>query len=70
ESGEAHVEESDLSSFGDGGFRFSSISKPDAKKLLHYLDEMLGTLPEEFVEQFAQSEYFDLYKKLMEELEQ
>jgi len=49
----------------------SSISVPidtfeDIKKLLTYLDRLLESLPEEKIDGFAQSEYFDLYRKVFE----
>lgn len=39
---------------------------PDLKKLLVYLDRLLESLPEEKIDQFARSEYFDLYRKVFE----
>ncbi|MDD3981057.1 MAG: hypothetical protein RBT72_03935 [Spirochaetia bacterium] len=38
----------------------------DMKKLLGYLDRLLESLPEEKIDQFARSEYFDLYRKVFE----
>jgi hypothetical protein len=38
----------------------------DMKKLLAYLDRLLESLPEEKIDQFARSEYFDLYRKVFE----
>jgi len=35
---------------------------------LSYLDKLLDSLPEDKIEEFANSEYFDTYKKLFEEL--
>jgi hypothetical protein len=32
------------------------------------MDQLLESLPEEKIEEFAQSEYFDTYKKLFKEL--
>jgi hypothetical protein len=42
--------------------------KKDIKNVLSYLDKLLDSLPEEKIEEFARSEYFDTYKKLFEEL--
>lgn len=39
---------------------------PDLKKLLVYLDKLLESLPEEKIDLFARSEYFDLYRKVFE----
>jgi len=38
----------------------------EMKKLLSYLDRLLESLPEEKIDQFARSEYFDLYRKVFE----
>ncbi|MDX1959268.1 MAG: hypothetical protein SFU98_11885 [Leptospiraceae bacterium] len=64
-------EESDVSSFSseEAPVHFESVKRKEMQKLMTYLDEMLGTMPEEFVKEFAGSEYFDLYKKIMSELE-
>ena len=50
-------------------FQFQSVTKKDLQKLMSFLDEKLGSMPEEFVEEFAKSEYFELYKKIMNELD-
>jgi hypothetical protein len=42
--------------------------KRDLKSVLSYMDQLLESLPEEKIEEFAKSEYFDTYKKLFEEL--
>ncbi len=42
--------------------------KAEIKSVLSYLDKLLDSLPEEKIEEFANSEYFDTYKKLFEEL--
>ena len=51
------------------GFTFSTVNKEDVKKLMSYIDELMGSMPEEFVQEFAKSEYFELYKKVMDELD-
>lgn len=38
----------------------------DIKKLLSYLDKLLESLPEDRIDEFARSEYFDLYRKVFE----
>jgi hypothetical protein len=46
-------------------------SMPDTtlvKNVLSYLDRLLESLPEEKIEEFAKSSYFDSYKKLFREL--
>jgi pilus assembly protein FimV len=42
--------------------------REDVKSVLSYLDQLLEALPEEKIRQFAQSEYFGVYKRLFEEL--
>jgi hypothetical protein len=42
--------------------------KRDLKSVLSYMDQLLESLPEEKIEEFAKSEYFDTYKKVFEEL--
>ena len=42
--------------------------KQELKIVLSYMDQLLESLPEEKIEEFAKSEYFDTYKKLFEEL--
>ena len=36
--------------------------------MLSYLDKLLDSLPEDKIEEFANSEYSDTHKKLFEEL--
>ncbi|MBN2353462.1 MAG: hypothetical protein JXD23_12895 [Spirochaetales bacterium] len=42
--------------------------KEEIKSVLGYMDQLLESLPEEKIEEFAKSEYFSIYKKLFEEL--
>ena len=42
--------------------------KNELKIVLSYMDQLLESLPEEKIEEFAKSEYFDTYKKLFKEL--
>jgi hypothetical protein len=42
--------------------------KEEIKSVLGYMDQLLESLPEEKIEEFAKSEYFAIYKKLFEEL--
>ncbi len=42
--------------------------KSEIKGVLSYLDKLLESLPEDKIEEFARSEYFDTYKKIFEEL--
>jgi hypothetical protein len=45
-----------------------SVLKHELKNVLSYLDQILESLPEDKIKEFAQSEYFDIYKKLFYEL--
>ena len=38
----------------------------ELKKLLGYMDRLLESLPEEKIDEFARSEYFELYRKIFE----
>ena len=42
--------------------------KDELKVVLSYMDQLLESLPEEKIEEFARSEYYNSYKKLFEEL--
>lgn len=42
--------------------------KQEVRAVLSYMDQLLESLPESKIEEFARSEYFDTYKKLFEEL--
>jgi len=42
--------------------------KTELKNVLSYMDHLLESLPEDKIEEFAQSEYFDKYKKIFKEL--
>lgn len=42
--------------------------KHDVKSVLLYLDQLLASLPEEKIEEFASSEYYDTYKRLFDDL--
>ena len=38
---------------------------PDTKRILWVLDELLGSLPKDLVEKFAQSDDFQLYEEVL-----
>jgi len=42
--------------------------KTEIKSILKYMDQLLEALPEDKIEEFARSEYFEVYKKLFDEL--
>lgn len=42
--------------------------KNEIKSVLSYMDQLLESLPEDKIEEFAKSEHFEVYKKLFEEL--
>jgi len=49
-------------------YQLPSELKSELKNILSYMDQLLESLPEEKIEEFARSEYFDSYKKLFKEL--
>ena len=52
-----------------GGATDTSASlQDDVRTVLKYMDDLLESLPEEKIEEFAKSEYFELYRKLFDEL--
>ena len=53
---------------GKDGSAVSAGMKDDLKDMLSYMDGLLESLPEEKIEEFAKSEYFDTYKKIFKEL--
>lgn len=48
------------------GFLLPEETLADLKKLLAYLDRLLESLPEDKIDGFARSEYFELYRKIFE----
>jgi len=42
--------------------------KKDIKSVLSYMDQLLESLPEEKIKEFAESEYFEMYHRLFSEL--
>ncbi len=46
----------------------SDSSKDELRKVLGYLDNLLESLPEEKIKEFAKSEYYDLYVKILSKL--
>jgi pilus assembly protein FimV len=43
--------------------------KEDIKKLLNYLNGLLENLPEQSINKFAESDYYELYKKVLKDLD-
>lgn len=43
--------------------------RDELRKMISYLDNLLGELPDDTIAKFAESEYFKLYQKVMEQLE-
>jgi hypothetical protein len=55
----------------DRGAAPAAAPAPDTEELksvMGYLDNLLGELPDDVIEKFAQSEYFKLYQKIMDKL--
>ena len=53
---------------GKDDLEIPSALKSELRNILGYMDRLLESLPEEKIEEFAKSEYFDSYKKLFTEL--
>jgi hypothetical protein len=53
---------------GKDAFKIPSALKSELRNILSYMDQLLESLPEEKIEEFAKSTYFDSYKKLFKEL--
>ena len=45
------------------------IDKDNLKTIIKYLDDLLDNLPKDKIKEFAQSEYYDLYIKLLDNLD-
>ncbi|MBE7412133.1 MAG: hypothetical protein HS129_08760 [Leptospiraceae bacterium] len=45
-----------------------NLSREEMQKMLSYLDNLLGNLPENVIAEFSKSDYFSLYKKIMNDL--
>jgi len=50
------------------GSGLSPDLKEELKAVLSYMDKLLASLPDEKIQEFAESEHFEVYKKLFEEL--
>jgi len=60
------IDESELKPIKPG--KFDPSKSDDVKEIFNYLDDLLGSLPEDKIKIFANSKYFKLYKKLLKEL--
>ena len=47
----------------------SGVEKTELKKMIGYLDQLFDKLPEDTIREFSSSEYFDLYKRIMRDLD-
>ncbi len=59
-------DKSDIERFAD---TFGPEKRENIKKLLQYLDGLFEKLPEDVIRKFAESEYYNLYMRIMKELE-
>ncbi len=48
--------------------KLSSDTKDEMKRVLSYLDTLLEDLPEDKIKEFSQSDYYDLYVKILDKL--
>jgi pilus assembly protein FimV len=53
---------------GKDQFSIPSGLRSELRNILSYMDQLLESLPEEKIEEFAKSDYFDSYKKLFKDL--
>jgi hypothetical protein len=51
------------------GVQISGPIREEIRSVLKYMDQLLESLPEDKIQEFAHSEHFDIYRKLFEELE-
>lgn len=65
---ENSVDLNDEDSSFNPSFGIGALAKTDLAALLGYLDNLLDALPDEKIREFANSPYFDLYKKAFKEL--
>ena len=71
-------DQKDGASFSDDGEEGASLHlekdelpaniKRDIKSVLSYMDQLLESLPEDKMKEFAESEYFEMYNRLFNEL--
>ncbi len=47
----------------------NNVDKMELRKMISYLDSLFDQLPDDTIREFSKSEYFDLYRKLMKELD-
>jgi len=52
----------------DSKEEIGDLSKEELRNIISYLDQLLGELPDEVIQSFAESEYFLLYQKVMDKL--
>jgi hypothetical protein len=64
----AAAETEDRETSAGEGLDIPTDIKQELRTVLSYMDQLLESLPEEKIEEFAKSEYFDTYKKLFKEL--
>ena len=48
--------------------KLPSDLREEIREILTYMDQLLESLPEDKIQEFARSEYFEVYKKIFEEL--
>lgn len=65
------VESEALSSIDEASEEVKPVSselKDEIRDVLKYMDELLDSLPDKKIREFARSEHFETYKKIFEEL--
>jgi|GEM_PF-1912558 len=68
-SAEAEPQKTPESPVGEGkGSEIPKNLKDELRAVLAYMDKLLSSLPDDKIQEFAESEHFEVYKKLFEEL--
>jgi hypothetical protein len=62
------IHEDDAAGATAGADAANAPETEELKSVMGYLDNLLGELPDDVIEKFAQSDYFKLYQKIMEKL--
>ena len=68
ETEEIQVPDTGLQGEEESSDGIPSSLKKELKTVLSYMDQLLESLPDDKIEEFARSEYYDTYKKLFKEL--
>ncbi len=62
------VADSELRPTSNVGFAFASMQRGEVRSIVEYMDQLLDELPQSKIEEFANSQYFEIYQRLFKEL--